>query len=261
MARTIVVTSGKGGVGKTTLTATLGRMLGVCGCRVLLIDADAGLNNLDVVMNMENRIVFDITDVLAGRCRLHQALLQDEIPTVFMLPSFHGYDESEFSGEDLRRLTCDLSEYDYCLVDCPAGIEKGFHRAVSACGEAIVVTTPHISALKDAEKVISILRNYGRSPYLVLNRVRGDLVLNSDMVSADEVKKVMDAPLLGVIPENDAVGVFSNTGKLLPRSNEGYKAFMMLARNFINGTDDLYDATKKYRGILGGIKRAVRRNG
>ncbi len=260
MARTIVITSGKGGVGKTTLTANLGRMLGIMGYRVLLIDTDMGLNNLDVALNIENKVVFDIVDVIDNRCRLKQALVEDIVPGVYVLPSAHSYEKSKISATALKQLTDSLVGFDFCLVDCPAGIEIGFHRAVSACSEALVVTTPHISALKDADKVIAILKTYKIKPALVLNRVRGDLILSSNMVSANEVKEIISASIIGVLPENDTISIYSNIGKALPKNNEGYKATMVLAKNILYGTEIIYDVTKSYKGILGRIKRAARRN-
>lgn len=260
MARSIVVTSGKGGVGKTTVTANLGRMLGLLGRRVLLIDTDMGLNNLDVALNIEKKVVFDIVDVLAGRCRLKQALVEDTVQGVYILPSAHTYDNSNISSAALRQMIDSLAGFDFCLLDCPAGIETGFHRAVTACDEALVVTTPHICALKDADKVVSILKTYKIKPSLVLNRVRGDLVLSSDMVAPQEVKELISAPLVGVLPDDDAVGIYGNTGKTLPKNNEGYKALMVLAKNILHGSEVLYDTTKKYRGFFGRIKRAAKRS-
>lgn len=260
MTKSIVITSGKGGVGKTTLTANLGRMLSSLGARVLLIDTDMGLNNLDVTMNIEKKVIFDIVDVISGKCRLKQAIIEDECRNVFILPSAHSYDTSNVTSESLRSLIDGLVGFDFCLVDCPAGIEIGFHRAVSACDEAIVVTTPHISALKDADKVISILRSYKIRPSLVLNRVRGDLILSGDMIAPEEVREALNANLIGVIPENDEVGICTNTGFLLDKSNESYKAIEMLAKNIINNEQKLFDATKQFRGIIGKIKMAIRRN-
>lgn len=260
MARSIVITSGKGGVGKTTLTANLGRMLATMGYRVLLIDTDMGLNNLDVTLNLENKVVFDIVDVLENRCRLKQALLEDVVQGVYLLPSAHTYEKSKVSSTALKQLIDSLVGFDFCLVDCPAGIEVGFHRAVSACEEALVVTTPHISALKDADKVLAILRTYKIKTAFVLNRVRGDLILSSDMVSAEEVKEIISAPLIGVIPESDTINIYSNFGKTLPKNSEGYKATMLLAKNLLYGTELIYDVTKNYKGFFGKIKRAVRRH-
>ncbi|MCL2675344.1 MAG: septum site-determining protein MinD [Firmicutes bacterium] len=261
MARAIVVTSGKGGVGKTTITANLGRMLGILGRRVLLIDTDMGLNNLDVALNIEKKVVFDIVDVLAGRCRLKQAIVEDVVPGVYVLPSAHTYDDSNISAAALRGLIDTLAGFDFCLLDCPAGIEVGFHRAVTAADEALVVTTPHVSALKDADKVVAILKTYKIKPLLVLNRVRGDLVLSADMVAPADVKGLISAPLAGVVPDDDAVGIYGNTGKALPKSNDGYKATMILAKNILYGSEIIYDATKKYRGFFGRLKRAAKRSG
>lgn len=258
MARSIVVTSGKGGVGKTTLAATLGRVLGSLGLRVLLIDTDMGLNNLDVVMDIERKIVFDIVDVLSGKCRLKQALVEDIIEGVFVLPSTHSYDKSKITAAALRDLTQNLIGFDFCILDCPAGIEAGFHRAVTAANEAIVVTTPHLSALKDADKVVSILRSYKMKAKLVLNRVRGDLILSGDYLTPQEVKDSLGVSLIGVIPENDDIGIFSNVA--LNKNNAAYRAAMMMAKNLVYGSENLFDTTKAFKGFLGRIKRNGRRH-
>jgi len=257
MARSIVVTSGKGGVGKTTLAATLGRVLGSLGLKVLLIDTDMGLNNLDVVMDIERKIVFDIVDVLSGKCRLKQALVEDVIEGVFVLPSTHSYDKSNITAAALRELTQNLIGFDFCILDCPAGIEAGFHRAVSAANEAIVVATPHLSALKDADKVLSILRSYRMKTSLALNRVRGDLILSGDYLTPEEVKDSLGAGLVGVIPENDDIGIFSS--QAISKTNSAYKAAMLMAKNILYGTENLYDTTKAFKGFFGRIKRNGRR--
>jgi len=257
MTRSIVVTSGKGGVGKTTLAATLGRVLGSLGLRVLLIDTDMGLNNLDVVMDIERKIVFDIVDVFSGKCRLKQALIEDVVEGVFVLPSNHSYDKSNITAAALRDLTQNLIGFDFCILDCPAGIEAGFHRAVSAANEAIVVTTPHLSALKDADKVISILRSYKIKSSLALNRVRGDLILSGDYLEPMDVRDSLSVPLLGVIPENDDISIFSNSA--LNKTNAAYRAAMVMAKNLLYGTENLFDTTKAFKGFFGRFKRNGRR--
>lgn len=259
MARSIVITSGKGGVGKTTLAANLGRAMASEGKRVALIDTDIGLNNLDVIMNVEKKVVYDLVDVIENRCRPKQALVEDDLfKGLFVMPSAHSYEQSLVNGQNIRSVIYSLNNYfDFILLDCPAGIEAGFHRAVAASGEALVVTTPHLSALKDAAKVINLIRAYQIPVSLVLNRVRGDLILSDDMVDVDEVGRLLKVDTLGVIPEDDIYNQLSNTGKM--GKSEAFNATKMLAANLIYGTSQLYDATKKYRGLLGGIKRNLRR--
>ena len=191
MARKIVITSGKGGVGKTTVCANLGVQLANLGFRVALFDADIGLNNLDVVMGIENRVVYDIADVIKGKCRIKQALVQDErYPTLYVMPSAQMENKQILSGEQIK-LVVDLvsPNFDYILIDCPAGVDIGFHRAVFSANEALVVVTPHISSVRDADKVLSILSNYKlHSKSLIINRVRGDMLLNGEIISIEKIK-------------------------------------------------------------------------
>ena len=261
MARSIVITSGKGGVGKTTLTANLGRGLACLGARVVLLDTDIGLNNLDVIMDIENKIVYDIIDVIENRCRPRQALIEDKVNGLFVMPSAHSYEDCRINGQHLRALVNVLKPYfDYVLLDCPAGIETGFHRAVNACDEALIVTTPHISAIRDADKVVGLLQSYQKkSVYVVINRARGDLVVNSEMVDHNDICQILKIAPVGVIPEDDAVNLLSNLGLSVNMKSQGFDAFDILARNIHFGTDVIYDVTKKYRGFFGGIKRSLRK--
>ncbi|MCL2256320.1 MAG: septum site-determining protein MinD [Firmicutes bacterium] len=262
MARTIVVTSGKGGVGKTTLTANLGRSLVRLGQRVVLLDVDLGLNNLDVIMDIEKKIVYDIVDVIENRCRPRQALIEDKLAKgLFVLPSSHSYDSSQINSQNIKAVINSLSAmFDYCLVDCPAGIEKGFHRAVAAVQEAIVVTTPHVSAIRDAEKVIRLLKTYQmKNIHAIVNRARGDMILNSEMVDSSDVSKFLKVPLLGQVPEDDAINLLSNLGLTINARADGYDAIDMLAKNLHFGTNIMFDVTQKYRGFFGGIKRGLRK--
>ena len=179
MARRIVVTSGKGGVGKTTFTANLGARLAARGLRVCLLDLDLGLNNLDVIMGLENKVMFDIVDVVEGRCRLKQALVQDAFcNSLYLLPSCKNISKGMISGQNVKLITDRMSRiFDYILIDCPAGIGTGFHRAVSAADEAIVVLTPTLTSVRDAKKTVDLLESYDlMSVRTVVNRLRGDLV-------------------------------------------------------------------------------------
>ena len=178
--RKIVITSGKGGVGKTTVVASLGRALSDLGKNVVLVDADVGLNNLDVVMALEHKVVYDIVDVISGRCRVSQALIEDAESGLFILPS--SSDNPLMTAQTFRNVIDSLVGFDYVLIDCPAGIENGFHRAVSSAREAIVVTTPAVSAIRDADKVVSLLAGYQmQNVSVIINRVRGDMVSRGEM--------------------------------------------------------------------------------
>lgn len=261
MARKIVVTSGKGGVGKTTITANLGVYLSRLGFRVALIDVDIGLNNLDVIMGVERQVIFDLTDVVSGKCRVRQALIQDpNYPSLYLLPSSHTYSSSKITGEHIKNVT-DIIEhsFDYILIDCPAGVESGFHRAVFPANEAIVVVTPHLSSLKDADKVLGILSNYNiESKGLVINRMRGDLLLSGEIMNIESIVKAMNIPLLGVIPEDDKVSMMSSEGRIMTDC-ESARAFTLLAENIHNGSKKIYDCTFKYRGLLGYFKRSLKK--
>lgn len=262
MSRNIVITSGKGGVGKTTVAANLGRALALLGARVCLFDTDLGLNNLDVLMDIENKIVYDLIDVIENRCRPKQALIEDTlVKGLFVLPSAHSYDRSLISGQNIKAVINSLSvSFDYVLIDCPAGIEAGFHRAVQAASEAIVVTTPHISAIRDADKVIGILKSYQiKSIFVVVNRARGDLILNSEMVSCSDVGQLLGKEVTGIIPEDDDVNLLSNLGLKAESKSDGKDAFDILAQNIHYGTSILYDVTRKYKGFFGNIKRGLRK--
>ncbi len=243
--KSIVITSGKGGVGKTTVTAGLGRALAALGNRVVLMDADFGLNNLDVVMGLENRVVYDIADVINNRCRVRQALVESDVRNLFLLPSAHGYLGDKVTSQNLKLILGGLSvTFDYALVDCPAGIEAGFRRAVGACERAAVVTTPHISALRDANKVVNLLSSYGIVPTLVVNRVRGDLLADGKIPSIKEISEILKAEVDGVIPETD--GVYGTMPK---------KPFELLAKRIHLGTGEPLDPAAGYRGIFGAIRR------
>lgn len=261
MARKIVVTSGKGGVGKTTICANLGVYLSRLGFRVAMIDTDIGLNNLDVIMGMEKQVIFDITDVVCGKCRVRQALIQDQnYPSLYLLPSSHTYDSSKITGQHIKNITEIIEHsFDYILIDCPAGVENGFHRAVFAADEAIIVVTPHLSSIRDADKVVGLLSNYNiQSKGLVINRMRGDLLLSGEMMNVEGIVKSMNIPLFGVIPEDDNVSQMSSQGRIM-LDCESARAFTLLSENIHNGSKKIYDCTYKYRGLIGYFKRNIRK--
>lgn len=262
MSRTIVVASGKGGVGKTSVTANLGACLARLGMRVVVMDVDIGLNNLDVVMGIENKVVYDLVDVIEGRCRPKQALIQDAlIPSLYVMPSAHSYERSKVDGAQIKSVVDGLAQiFDYVLIDCPAGIELGFHRAVQAVDEALVVTTPHISSIRDADKVLSILKGYKLlSTGVIVNRVRGDLVVGGEMMGVTEISTLLREEPVGVIPDDDSVSLYSSMGKVLFKDSPSLTAFKCLANNIHNGQKVLYDPTIKYRGIFGSIRKNLKK--
>ena len=231
-ARVIVITSGKGGVGKTTTTANIGASLADKGHKVLLIDTDIGLRNLDVVMGLENRIVYDLIDVIEGRCRVSQALIKDKrCPNLVLLPAAQIRDKNDVNTDQMKELIFSLKEsFDYILIDCPAGIEQGFKNAIAAADEAIVVTTPEVSATRDADRIIGLLEAAGiKNPRIVVNRLRIDMVKEKNMLSVEDILDILAVKLLGVVPDDENVVISTNKGEPLV-----YKGDSLAAKAFKN---------------------------
>lgn len=242
--RKIVVTSGKGGVGKTTVTALLGRKLSLMGYGVVLVDGDVGLNNLDVVMGIESKVVYDISDVLDGRCRLSQALVLDNESGVRVLPSSSR--KLDVSPQAFRGVI-DSINADFVLIDCPAGIDEGFHRAVSSANEAIVVTTPSASAIRDADKVRGLLSSYHLGDVsLVVNRVRYDMIRRGEMLTSKEIGNLLHLAVIGVVPEDDHVTVYQQLGRV-PEFAVSEKSGDILAENVAKSTKNLVEPYMKRR--------------
>ncbi|PDO10224.1 MAG: septum site-determining protein MinD [Candidatus Reconcilbacillus cellulovorans] len=216
MGEAIVVTSGKGGVGKTTTSANLGTALALFGKKVCLVDTDIGLRNLDVVMGLENRIVFDLVDVVEERCRPEQALVRDKrFDELYLLPAAQTRDKHAVTPDQVKRLVDGLKErFDYVIIDCPAGIEQGFRNAVAGADRAIVVTTPENAAVRDADRVIGLLEKEKIDPpKLIVNRVRPKLIKSGDMLDIDEVCQILAIDLLGVVPDDEAVIKAAQSGE------------------------------------------------
>ena len=231
-ARVIVITSGKGGVGKTTTTANIGAALAEKEYKVLLIDTDIGLRNLDVVMGLENRIVYDLIDVIEGRCRISQALIKDKrCQNLVLLPAAQIRDKNDVSTEQMKELIFSLKDsFDYILIDCPAGIEQGFKNAIAAADEAIVVTTPEVSATRDADRIIGLLEAAGiKNPRLVINRLRIDMVKDKNMLGVEDILEILAVKLLGVVPDDENVVISTNKGEPLV-----YKGDSLAAKAFKN---------------------------
>ena len=231
-ARVIVITSGKGGVGKTTTTAKIGASLAEKGHKVLLIDTDIGLRNLDVVMGLENRIVYDLIDVIEGRCRISQALIKDKrCQNLVLLPAAQIRDKNDVNVDQMKELIASLKDsFDYILIDCPAGIEQGFKNAIAAANEAVVVTTPEVSATRDADRIIGLLEAAGiKNPRLVINRLRIDMVKDKNMLSVEDILDILAVKLLGVVPDDENVVISTNKGEPLV-----YKGDSLAAKAFKN---------------------------
>ena len=253
MAKKIVITSGKGGVGKTTVAAKLAAALSKKGERVVLCDADFGLNNADVTAGVENFSLYDIVDVIEGRCRAKQALVRHpELVNLYVLSSSKVQPERYVSPQSFRLVLDALSPtFDYLIIDSPAGIDEGFHRAVAAADEALVVVTPHLSAIRDADKAITLLKSYSLSGIsLIVNRVRGDLLAAGRCLSPKEIESLLKIPLLGVIPEEDEI----EAGDLSDLS----KAYKFLSGALCGEKKKFFDPSKRYSGFFGGIKRFLK---
>lgn len=214
-ARKIVITSGKGGVGKTTTTANLGATLAQRGKRVICVDADIGLRNLDLVLGLEKRIVFDLVEVAEGRCQLRQALIKDKrFESLSILPAAQTREKDAITGAQFSAIVDRAAEQaDYVLIDSPAGIETGFRNAVAGATEAIVVTTPEVSSIRDADRVVGKIAADGKPIRLIVNRLRPDMVRSGDMLSVDDVCDVLSIELLGVIPDDEEIIDTTNRGE------------------------------------------------
>lgn len=245
-AQVITITSGKGGVGKTTATANLAVALAADGSKVVCIDGDIGLRNLDVILGLENRIVYDIVDVIEGRCRLKQAMIRDKkLPNLYLIPAAQTRDKNAVSPSDMNRLIKDLRpDFDFVLIDSPAGIERGFRNAIAAADRVLVVTNPEVSAVRDADRVIGILEAEDKGPgALIINRLNPILVKKNDMLSADDVLDLLAVELIGVVPEDENVIIGSNRGAPVasdPKSKAG-QAFRNIAKRLKGETVPFLD--------------------
>ena len=253
MGEVIVMTSGKGGVGKTTSSANIGTGLAKLDKSVLMIDTDIGLRNLDVVMGLENRIVYNLVDVIEGECRLKQALIKDRhYPNLQLLPSAQTKDKSAVRPEQMIKLINGLKKnFDYIILDCPAGIEQGFRNAIAAADRALVVTTPEVSAIRDADRIIGLLEEKGiRRNHLIVNRLRPELVKRGDMMSAQDIIDLLGVPLIGVIPDDEAVIVATNQGQsLIEGETLPGQAYRNIVRR-IAGEDVPYLDLNRHGGFL-----------
>lgn len=222
MSEVIVVTSGKGGVGKTTTSANVGTGLAAMGKKVVLIDTDIGLRNLDVVMGLENRIVYNLVDVVEGNCRIKQALIKDKRhPSLYLLPSAQTKDKTAVREDQMVKMIEYLKQhFDYIILDCPAGIEQGFKNAIAGADRALVVTTPEVSAIRDADRIIGLLEaNEFTKIDLIINRLRVDMVRRGDMMSSADVIDILSIPLIGIVPDDENVVIATNQGEPLVGNN------------------------------------------
>ena len=259
MGEAIVITSGKGGVGKTTTSANLGTALALLGKKVCMVDTDIGLRNLDVVMGLENRIIYDLIDVAEGRCRLNQAMIKDKrFDDLYLIPAAQTKDKNDITPEQVRNIVISLKpDFDYVIIDCPAGIEQGFRNAIAGADKAIVVTTPDNSAVRDADRVIGLLeKTHIGTPKLIINRIRPHLVKSGDMLSVDEICQVLAVDLLGIVPDDEHVIKAASAGEptVMNPSSRASIAYRNIARRIIGETVPLQQLNEK-TGVFGRFKK------
>jgi septum site-determining protein MinD len=212
-------------------------------------------------MGIENKIVYDIIDVIEGKCLPKQAIVQDFFENnLYIFPSTHGFCKIKFGAKELMSIIVTIEHFfDFILIDCPAGIDGGFKRAVECGDEHIVITTPHLSAIRDADKVINcIYTHLHKKPYIVINRARGDLILNAEMLSINTIKENLSGELIGVVPDDDVIAVKMYKGGTLCDEGQSSLSFRMIAENIVNGENEIFDCTRKYRGIIGGIRKKIK---
>ncbi|TDQ37964.1 septum site-determining protein MinD [Aureibacillus halotolerans] len=259
MGEAIVVTSGKGGVGKTTTTANIGTALALAGKHVCLIDTDIGLRNLDVIMGLENRIIYDLVDVAEGRCKLHTALIKDKrFDALSLLPAAQTKDKSAVSPEQMKEIVTTLKQdFDYVIIDCPAGIEQGFRNAIAGADLSIVVTTPEISSVRDADRIIGLLEQEDiEAPRLVVNRIRTHMMRNGDTMDVDEIVSILSIDLLGIVADDDSVIKASNNGEpiAMDPSSKAAIAYRNMARRILGESVPLMAFDEK-KSMLQKVKK------
>jgi septum site-determining protein MinD len=261
MSEAIVITSGKGGVGKTTTVANLGVGLALLSNKVVLVDADIGLRNLDVVMGLENRIVYDLVDVVEGRCRSKQALIRDKrYDSLYLLPAAQTRDKSAVSPEQMKKLCEELkAEFDFVLVDCPAGIEQGFRNAIAGADRALIVTTPEVSAVRDADRIIGLLEAAGLSgARLIINRIRPDMVRRGDMMDIDDILEILAIDLIGIIPDDERIIVSTNRGEPVVAADNALsgQAFRNIVRRLL-GEEVPFQDIYRQSSWFGRLKKII----
>ncbi len=263
MGEVIVITSGKGGVGKTTTTANVGTGLSFLNKKVVLLDTDIGLRNLDVVLGLENRIVYNLVDIIEGNCKLKQALIKHkDNENLYLIAAAQQRDKSAITPDQMKKLTEELrQEFDYVIIDCPAGIEQGFKNAIAGADRAIIVTTPEVSAVRDADRIIGLLEaDEMKQTQLIVNRLRPDMVKRGDMMSAEDVVDVLRVDLLGVVPDDEDVVVATNRGEPLVGNNKSMagQAYSNICRRLTGEAVPFLDLEAK-KGFFGSIANAFRK--
>ena len=259
IGKTIVVTSGKGGVGKTTATANLGAALGLRGRKVVVVDTDIGLRNLDVVMGLENRIVYDLVDVVEERCRLNQAMIRDKnIKDLYLIAAAQTRDKSAIQPQQMIDLCGQLKrEFEYVVIDCPAGIEQGFQNAIAAADRAILITTPEVSAIRDADRVIGLVEAAEiPTPDLIINRLRPGMVKQGDMMDTSDILELLSVRLLGYVPDDEKIIVATNRGMPVVHNSNSWsgEAFRRIAAR-VDGEDVPFLQLENGNGLLSRFRK------
>ena len=261
--KVIVITSGKGGVGKTTTTANLGTALAMMGNKVVLVDTDIGLRNLDVVMGLENRIVFDIVDVVNGHCKLKQALIRDKrFESLYLLPAAQTKDKTAVTPHQMKNLTNELrKEFDIILVDCPAGIEQGFRNAIAGADDAIIVATPEVSAVRDADRIIGLFEAAGLTrARLIINRLRKSMVKRGDMMDIEDILDILSIDLLGVVPEDEFIVVSTNRGEpaVTDNNSRAGAAYRRIARRILGEDVPMYSTADDNQSFVDRFRKMLK---
>ncbi len=263
MSEVIVVTSGKGGVGKTTTSANVGTGLAKLNKKVVLIDTDIGLRNLDVVMGLENRIVYNLVDVVEGNCRPKQAMIKDKrYNNLYLLPSAQTRDKTSVTPEQMVSLVNELrEEFDYIILDCPAGIEQGFKNAIAGADRALVVTTPEVSAIRDADRIIGLLEaNSMGKVDLIVNRIRMDMVKKGDMMSIEDVVDILSINLIGAVPDDENIVIATNQGEpLVGNDTLPGQAYMNICKRIMGESVPMLDLAKN-NGFFAKIAGLFKKN-
>lgn len=264
MGVSIVITSGKGGVGKTTTTANIGTALAAIGKKVVVVDGDTGLRNLDVLMGLENRIVYTIIDAIEGRCRLKQALIKDKrFPNLCLLPTAQTKDKDDISAQDMLKLVKELKEqFDYVLIDSPAGIEQGFENSVIGADKAIVIVNPEITSVRDADRVIGKLDAKGLEDHsVIVNRLNHEMTQRGDMLDVSDIIETLSIELLGVVPDDREITVSTNKGEpiVLEEGARAGKAFRNIAKRITGEKVPIMDLSEEPQGLFGSIMKLFKR--
>ena len=264
MGISIVITSGKGGVGKTTTTANIGTALATLGKKVVVVDGDTGLRNLDVLMGLENRIVYTLVDVIENRCRMKQALIKDKrYSNLYLLPTAQTKDKNDISSEKMLKVVNELKEeFDFVMIDCPAGIEQGFENAIIGADKAIVVVNPEITSVRDADRVIGKLDAKGLDDHsLVINRLNYEMTQKGDMLDINDIIEVLSIKLLGVVPDDREVTVYTNKGEPVVLDNDSLagQAFKNIAKRILGEEVPLMDLSQNNNSFFNSLKKLFKR--